>query len=824
MIAAEAMADPFDLDRIEAIAARLDLRRPNKEALESIAFEIVRHFDLDREPPPFEAVADVATGVGKTYVLASAIEYLAADGVRNFAVITPGRTILDKTVANFTPGHPKSLLGGMDVRPVVITSDNFATPAMRAAMEDFEQVKLFIFTVQALLRPESKVGRKTHKFQEGLGTAFYAHLQGLEDLVIFADEHHAYYGRAFSAAVRELRPWVLIGLTATPHRQTPDDRIIYRYPLAAAIADKLVKTPVLVGRKDDRTDPQTKLLDGVRLLDLKEQVIARWVQESGMAPVAPVMLVVAPSIAEAQEIEAIITDPSFAGGRYVDKVLTIHSDAPDVALAHLDRLEAPDSPYRIVISVGMLKEGWDVKNVYVIASMRASVSEILTEQTLGRGLRLPFGRYTGIELLDTLEVLGHERYEDLLRKAGVLNEQFIDRRTRAVLRQNAQGRLVPVTETTTVQAPIVPIDGPAPDERPSSLPGNVGGAVIQSIEEHTRNAEAQVLKLQERLAPRDGVRLRIPQLKMTAIQSDFSLADITDHAPFRRLGESIAADPAGSLRRVALSARIVEGPDRLRRTELVTSRAVDRVESPAMLLPLADGRQRLIEQLLAAPIVPARANQRRPAAEIVDAFLRGLGDHAETILSGYLDRAADGLIQLVTDEHRRFAAKPSYQEVTELIDFAKVRTPRAETSQDRFGPFKRGVGYLGYRKSLYAQDWFDSAPEREVANILEDEEAIAQWVRLQIGDVPILWMNGREYNPDFVAVDQDETHWLIEVKMDKEMQTSDVQQKREAARRWANHVSADERVGVVWRYLLVSESDVQTAKGSWDALRTLGGN
>jgi len=41
----------------------------------------------------------------------------------------------------------------------------------------------------------------------------------------------------------------------------------------------------------------------------------------------------------------------------------------------------------------MLKEGWDVKNVYVIVSLRASVSEILTEQTLGRGLRLPFGAY-----------------------------------------------------------------------------------------------------------------------------------------------------------------------------------------------------------------------------------------------------------------------------------------------------------------------------------------------------------------------------------------------------------------------------------------------
>src|SRR2546421_2400791 len=120
----DSSSGPFDLDRIEAVSARLDLRQPNREALESIVFEIGQHYEIDREPPPFEAVVDSATGVGKTYILAAVIEYFACDGMRNFAVVTPGRTILDKTVANFTLGHPKSLLGGMEVRPVVITSDN----------------------------------------------------------------------------------------------------------------------------------------------------------------------------------------------------------------------------------------------------------------------------------------------------------------------------------------------------------------------------------------------------------------------------------------------------------------------------------------------------------------------------------------------------------------------------------------------------------------------------------------------------------------------------------------------------------------------------
>src|SRR5262249_5020666 len=171
---------------------------------------------------------DRETGVGNTYILASAIDYFAALGTRNFAVITPGRAILEKTEANFTPGHKKSLLAGMATRPVVITSENFSSPAMRAAMDDPDQVKLFIFTVQALTKPSTNGGRKTHKFHEGLGKASYDHLDAQDDLIAFADEHHCYYGKAFSAAVRDLTPRALIGLTATPHKKTPEDQIIYR--------------------------------------------------------------------------------------------------------------------------------------------------------------------------------------------------------------------------------------------------------------------------------------------------------------------------------------------------------------------------------------------------------------------------------------------------------------------------------------------------------------------------------------------------------------------------------------------------------------------
>jgi type III restriction enzyme len=813
-------------DVVAEVAARLDLREPNRDAVQTLAAEVSQYYDVDDKQPPFEAVIDSATGVGKTYILAGSMEmFAAAYGVRNFIIVTPGNTILSKTRDNFTPGHPKSLLGSMNFRPVVITAENFASPAMRAAMDDDTQVKIYLFNVQSLTKPTSKQGRKTHKFQEGLGDEFYAHLQKTAPLVVFADEHHAYYGPAFSNAVRELNPWVLVGLTATPHKQTPEDQIIYRYPLAAAIADKLVKTPVIVGRKDDRVDALTKLSDGLTLLRTKADAIDSYVQHTGATPINPVMLVVTKTIDDANECGSILQSDEFYGGAYANSVLVVHSNSPDEALAQLAEVEDPTSPVRIIISVGMLKEGWDVRNVYVIASMRSSVSEILTEQTLGRGMRLPFGRYTDIEILDTLEVIAHERYQDLLKKAGVLNEAFVDYRTRAVLRTNAQGKTVVVTEKITDNATPV-LGALGVNDAPPPVPEDgESRPVVTTVEQRTKQAGQAAVSLKQELTRRaDAPPIKIPVLRMSAVQSSFTLSDITDTDVFRKLGSSLAADPDGELSRTVVSARVVSGPDGMKHTELVTSSAADRVLSAPTLFPEDDLRARLAELVLGSPAVPARKDQRVALEPLLNAFLGGLGSKAVEVLSANLDRAGARLVRLVEQEQRRFMAKPTYHEVVELREFSPARATDRQISGDRYGSFSRAAAYEGWKRSLFPLEWFDSRPERTVANMVDTSDEVTCWVRLHIGELPILWNSGgQQYNPDLIVIEKSSTHWVVEIKMDKEMTAADVLGKREAAMRWANYVNTDEHVDVTWRYLLVSESDVETAKGSWSALKKLGG-
>jgi len=815
--------DILDLPTLDNVTAALDLRQPNREAVETIAIELGRHYDLEQRTEYFEGVVDAATGVGKTYIFAAALEYLAqVRDVRDFVLIAPSKTILQKTVDQFTLGHPKCIIGSLPAPITLVTSENFNTPTIAAAMEDENQVKLYVFTVQSLIKPTTKAGRKTHEFQEGLGSGFYQRLKDAPLLTVFADEHHSYYGDAFSAAIRELEPWALIGLTATPHKKTPEAQVIFRYPLAAAIADKYVKTPIIVGRSDDKRDATTKLMDGIGLLEKKRQKADEYAAAKGIERVNSIMLVVASKVDEADEWADILRSEDFLGGAYKDAVLVVHSDVPpdsneeEKELRRLQDIENPNSPIKVVVSVQMLKEGWDVKNVYVLLSTRPLVSELLAEQVLGRGLRLPFGEYTGIQLLDTLEVIAHEKFEELLAKKNGLNEQFIDYKTRTVLQMNADGVAVPVRQQEQVDNEV---QTPATD-----VVTPIGVPALMPQQEREKVATADV-KMKVAIAAKR--QLSVPRVRPTQVRAEFSLSDITDLGAFTQLGKRISADPEGTLRRVVVGARIVEDESGFKQIRMTTGDAVDKVTASTMTIPLDTSRVELREVVLAMPIVSARedatGSQKVAAEAIVDALIEGLGEKAEHILSAFYTRAAAELMAKVNEEYRKVASPPKMSDEVDVVALPSQRYVTREKTADRYGKFSKPLAYEGWNKSLYSLEWFDSSTERDFANMVDGDDAIEYWVRLQTGDLPIAWTDqGRQYNPDFIVRDKAGDDWLVEVKMDKEAKSEDVQAKREAAKRWVNRVNNSKKFPNKWYYLLVTETDVRTAKGSWAAVRQLG--
>ena len=89
--------------------------------------------------------------------------------------------------------------------------------------------------------------------------------------------------------------------------------------------------------------------------------------------------------------------------------MEIHSnqsgEEKDENIAQLLSLESPENKIEIVIHVNMLKEGWDVTNLYTIIPLRTAASTTLREQTIGRGLRLPYGKRTGYDKADKLTII-----------------------------------------------------------------------------------------------------------------------------------------------------------------------------------------------------------------------------------------------------------------------------------------------------------------------------------------------------------------------------------------------------------------------------------
>ena len=87
-------------------------------------------------------------------------------------------------------------------------------------------------------------------------------------------------------------------------------------------------------------------------------------------------------------------------------------------ITRLLAVESVDEPTEIVIHVNMLKEGWDVTNLYTIVPLRAANARILIEQSIGRGLRLPYGKRTGVTAVDRLNIVAHDKFQEIIAEAN----------------------------------------------------------------------------------------------------------------------------------------------------------------------------------------------------------------------------------------------------------------------------------------------------------------------------------------------------------------------------------------------------------------------
>ncbi|MFM6396540.1 MAG: type III restriction endonuclease subunit R, partial [Planktothrix sp.] len=181
------------------------------------------------------------------------------------------------------------------------------------------------------------------------------------------------------------------------------------------------------------------------------------------------MLVIARDTNHASKLMEFIQSNDFSEGFYKDKVIQVDSSKTgvqeDVMVERLLKVEHPDEPTEIVIHVNMLKEGWDVTNLYTIVPLRAANSKILIEQSIGRGLRLPYGMRTGVEIVDRLNIVAHDKFQEIVDEAKrpesqirlqqiILNDEDLQEKKKTFISRPkiTQNLGIPSPKTTDVAA------------------------------------------------------------------------------------------------------------------------------------------------------------------------------------------------------------------------------------------------------------------------------------------------------------------------------------------------------------------------------------
>ena len=843
----------FDSDMLESISAELDLRAPNKEALRQLVFTLDGDYD-----PTVMQVLNLATGVGKTYLMAAFVEYLRRQGVGNVVIVTPGKTVQAKTVQNFTPGTPRYITGAA-VPPEVVTPQDYSAwiarqngPARLAFGREVPMLA-FIFNIQQLIAPKEAEGdthggpqdamrRKPRRFDENAGVLF-DYLKNLDDLVVIADESHLYGSSAvaFNAALKELDPAAAIGLTAAVDKTT--DHVIYEYPLYRAIQDKYVKAPVLAFRKNgygtDEASEEQQLRDALQLRAIKQAYYDSYTASQNREHVNAVAFVVCSDVEHATQVAELLRTPEYLGRE--SAVLQVDSKHEDeLTQRRLDELDQPESLVLAVVSVNKLKEGWDVKNIAVVVTLRAMASEVLTQQTMGRGLRLPFGKYTCVWQIDQLDIIAHQSFAELLNAENVLQQFGLDEAVpepdkakveEAIRKAAEQSNSDTGTDSTGGQASTTTIPWPGAgtsgastggvEPHPGTVPvggsdspgAGLPGVGVRTITEQEDELTWELVSIGRNPSFAD-VSYRFPVTTMTVQQPPIGLSEISD-AVIEQAARRVTS--AGD---VLLRKEIIAALGKKLRTEDRESAEVDSVH-----VDNADAEEALVKLVINMSLVPKTEQTARYVATfLVPKFMRAVTFTGWTVKS--LDSARAELLTLIknytTETLRATREVPTIQ--PKQMPGTGYTLPLGEKVHDQIesrAQFVRGRVYGGWFKSLFAEESFDSfTGEYQLARLLNTSPGIVWWHRLHPQDQAFVYYNAKDrYFPDFVALDTNGVHWIIEGKDERGRDDARVQAKRKAAEALVRRlVAEDAYAGQHWGYLIAYEQDTARAD-SWEDLK-----
>lgn len=844
--------------------------------------------DFERDFP--SVCFALATGVGKTRLMGAFVSYLFMIGKsRNFFVLAPNLTIYEKLLADFQPSSPKYVFKGIEAfahqPPLIVNAENYeeGRGVRGADLLGQEAAIINIFNISKINSDTTASERKGQlprikRLQEYIGESYFSYLAGLDDLVLLMDEAHRYRGSAGAKAIAELRPILGLEVTATPKsvgaKSAAFKNVVYRYDLPKAMEDGYVKEPAVGTRAnfdpksvDEDALERIKLEDGIHYHEHVKVQLATYAKQNEVRTIHPFMLVVTQDTDHARRVREFVESETFFDGRYKGRVAEIHSkltgeESDENAQRLLNIEKSGDTD--IVIHVNKLKEGWDVANLFTIVPLRASASDILTEQTLGRGLRLPYGKRTGVEAVDTLTVIAHDRFNDLIAKAKEADGVIHSLKSVTI----GDGGNVAATKPIMVEAPSVieqmlrqMVSPPAYDVAAEFAPdANSNGMAAPpspafSFQKEEEVALAQTVltdvfpTLKTQIATMrdlndDKVVKRIVADAMAIQRSKQGLfSDLTPERAEAVVKEFCAAFVAKT---IAIPQLIVKPTvevsfgfqtftldvgswnyQPLSRELLVQ---VLRTEKQTVISGEEGGdTPARLEDYLVAKLIDYDEIDYDSTAELlydlaaqVVAHLRSYltsEDDVRNVLQGRSKAMAEAMFAQMRRHMRPTAT--SYR-VTVNAAFTELRPQAFDGSgkdavrdfrqpPERLSEIRRFI-FTGFgARACYAQAKFDSDTERKMAELLERDPTVDLWMKPGPNQFKIFDSEGHAYQPDFVVETKTE-RLIIETKRKSDMGDLDVRRKADAASLWcfiATEHHAKKHGDKPWRYALVPDDAVQ---------------
>ena len=839
--------------------------------------------DFEREFPSL--CFALATGVGKTRLMGAFIAYLhLAHGINNFFVLAPNLTIYNKLIADFTPNTPKYVFKGISEfavnPPKLISGDNYEQQNLTMGMDNlFGEITINVFNISKI-NSEVRGGKepKIKRMREVLGDSYFNYLANLPDLVLLMDESHRYRAQAGMRAINELNPLFGLELTATPFVEStkapiPFKNVIVDYPLARAMDDGFVKMPAVVTQRNFDAKNYTpeeiekiKLEDGVRVHENTKVELITYARENNVAVVKPFMLVIARDTTHAAQLLSLLESDNFYNGRYQSKVIQVDSSKSgkdeEEMIERLLAVESVDEPTEIVIHVNMLKEGWDVTNLYTIVPLRAANARTLIEQSIGRGLRLPYGKRTGVEVVDRLNIIAHDRFQEIIDEANK-GDSVLKLKQVILDAPSADDKKVSVQVYSGVETKLGLAETSSENTKQgiSETNSSVDYQPVFKTENEKRIAR-KVMEAAAKYASRPSeaptsqalltveIREKIVQEVQTALQPAQGelLTDELDIVEIVAKTTEIMANQTIDIPRITVvpSGEVSTGflPFKLD----LSSLHLQPSEREITIHNLHTNEQSSLSAELGI-------KEKRPEDYIVfslmdfddiDYFTQAdlLYDLAGQMVAHLRAYLSEEEVLSVLDKERRLIAREIHAQMMEHF-WEKAASYEARVSQG-FSTLKpcnytvsadepihsvrktpkdvsriKQMLFGSFSKCLYPLQKFDSDTERRFAVILERDAQ--KWFKPAQGQFQIYWKSGfdsKEYIPDFV-VETEDSIWLVETKAGKDLKDPEVLAKADAAFEWCKHATdyALQHNGKHWRYVLIPHDEVVESKKLADFLR-----